>query len=165
MRRLQNLKNIAHFFRRYCVNVKTSGRFFQILCPSQKTSTLLGFYNYLIKCLYYAWTTTVINGLKSLNCQDQKYSGLSFFSKNNNCDCNNGMEVLHVWNLLRRPCYDFLTFILISPKFRLWLNKYCEKLWTYHFSLENGAKTIKTHLKFTATTNRQATHMLWWKQG
>ena len=32
---------ISHLFWHYCVNVKTSGRFFQILWPSQKTSTLI----------------------------------------------------------------------------------------------------------------------------
>ena len=34
-------EKISHLFWRYCVNVKTSGRFFQILRPYQKTSTLL----------------------------------------------------------------------------------------------------------------------------
>ena len=40
LRRLKNLKKISHLFWRYCVNVKTSGRFFQIFRASQKISTL-----------------------------------------------------------------------------------------------------------------------------
>ena len=41
--------NITHLFWRYCVNVKTSGRLFQILWPSQKTSSLIIFLYFNLK--------------------------------------------------------------------------------------------------------------------